>query len=89
MFYEYSKNIQVDPIHRLGLHMLQLDLAVDSHNKKMKADNTQQIDNTSEKISTSTEQIPKEDIQKEEIPAPCNENIDEINERKQNLMQGL
>jgi hypothetical protein len=91
---KYSQSIQVDPIHRLGLHMLQLALAVDTHNKKMKASPAPSDSLKSEPLKEQIpEQIPTEPQQVteplENIAENITENITEINERRQNLMQGL
>jgi hypothetical protein len=52
---KYSQNIQIDPIHRLGIHVMQLALAVDSHNKAKKAqenpDNRDESNNKTSHIS--------------------------------------
>jgi hypothetical protein len=80
---KYSENIQVDPIHRLGLHMIQLALAVNDHNKKLKA----------EKLAESPQQnmIPNEQIPEsmQESPPEIQAIPDPDPSRREKLMEGL
>jgi len=86
---KYSENIQIDPLHRLGLHVVQLAIAVDSHNKAMTAKKEQENSDNSPGITSaipSSSQIPE--TRPDNIQQAAQDNSKK-SEKVTELMKGL